>query len=57
MMKMPFYTNLKGRMVIYWLSNIGVSLQSREVSNRHILTVLLGWCRSSNLELDQRDLL
>ncbi|CAG8222838.1 unnamed protein product [Penicillium nalgiovense] len=23
MMKMPFYTNIKGRMVIYWLSNIG----------------------------------
>lgn len=44
-------------MAVYWLSNIGVSLQFREVFNRHILTVLLGWCWSFNLELDQRDLL
>lgn len=35
MMKMPFYTNLKGRMVIYWLSNIGVSLQFCETFNRY----------------------
>lgn len=57
MMQMPFYTNIKGRMVIYWLSNIGVSLLSHQVFKRHILTVPLGWCRSFNLELDQRDLL
>ncbi|KAJ5518609.1 Major facilitator superfamily domain general substrate transporter [Penicillium expansum] len=24
MMKLPFYTNLKGRMAVYWLSNIGM---------------------------------
>lgn len=37
MMKLPFYTNLKGRMAVYWLSNIGVSLPFREVFNRQIL--------------------
>ena len=55
MMKMPFYTNIKGRMVVYWLSNIGVSLHFR-VLNRQILTWLLGWCWSFDFELDQRDL-
>lgn len=24
MRQMPLYTNIKGRMVVYWLSNIGV---------------------------------
>lgn len=27
MMKMPFYTNIKSRMIVYWLSNIGVGFQ------------------------------
>lgn len=46
--QMPLYTNIPGRMAVYWLSNIGVG-PSPNMSRRELqLTVVSGWCWSTH---------
>ena len=54
LLKMPLYTNIYGRTVVYWLSNIGVSRSGLDRARlSSVLTVFLGWCRSFDHDLDQ----
>lgn len=40
MRQMPLYTNIHGRMIVYWLSNIGVSSRQIHSSQEHMIFVL-----------------
>lgn len=54
LLKMPLYSNIQGRTIVYWLSNIGVS--NSLLSKFKIRSRLPGFhperCRSSHSELD-----
>lgn len=54
LLKMPLYSNISGRTAVYWLSQVGVRTHTPDsllsLANKAVR------CRSSDFELDQRDL-
>ena len=56
MLEYPMYSNIRGRMVIYWLSDIGVSFGSPTPVSLSLLInnwESLDGCRALDFELDQ----
>jgi ACS family pantothenate transporter-like MFS transporter len=57
MRQMPLYENIYGRKVVYWLSQIGVSVPPLiqlylSMNEPPLLTWFIDWCRSTDSELD-----
>lgn len=54
LLKMPLYSNISGRTVVYWLSNIGVSRHLKgSYKSFELIIPCTEWRRPSHSQLDQ----